>query len=67
MTTSAIRVQPQFIPVRYPDGRIAFLFDPVRCIVELQDRRRKYWFDLTQIIIHLPVAPDEQICYDGRQ
>lgn len=57
--------QVKFVVVRYPDGRIAFRYDPVRGIVELQDRRHKYYFDLTQIIVNYPIDKSTNMCYDN--
>lgn len=64
---SVNKVIPQFINVYYPDGRVAFRYDPARGIVELQDRRIKHWFDLTQVIVNKPVDQAQPVCYDMRQ
>lgn len=41
--------QPTYIDVRYPDGRLAFRYDPQRGVVELQKRGEKHYFDLTMV------------------
>lgn len=39
--------QPQtFVPVRFPDGRLAFRWDPGRGLVEIVRRGDRYLFDL---------------------
>jgi hypothetical protein len=36
--------------VRYPDGSLAFRYDPKRGMVEIQRRGQRFYFDLTIII-----------------
>lgn len=35
-----------FEEMRFPDGWLAFRYDPNRCLVEIQRRGQKYYFDL---------------------
>lgn len=39
-----------YVDVRYPDGWIAFRYDPKRGIVEIQRRGQKFYFDLAKIL-----------------
>lgn len=45
--------QPQtisrFQDVHYPDGWLAFRYDPTRGIVEIQRRGQKHYFDLASL------------------
>lgn len=39
----------RFVDIRFPDGKLAFRFDPQRGIVEIVNRREVHYFDLAVV------------------
>lgn len=56
-------IAPQYVDLRYPDGKLAGRYDPARGILEIQRAGAKYYFDLTLCQI-LPLENKQEVCYD---
>lgn len=53
---------PQYVDARYPDNKIAFRYDPLRGIIEIQRNGIRYYFDLTI----LAIENKSEMCYTER-
>lgn len=61
---SAGTIVPQYVDLRYPDGKLAAKYDPTRGILEIKHRDgTKFYFDLTLCEI-LAIEKAPEVCYD---
>lgn len=60
---SAGTIVPQYVDLRYPDGKLAAKYDPARGILEVQRNGTKFYFDLTLCKI-LTIEKAPEVCYD---
>ena len=56
-------VVPQYVELRYPDGKLAAKYDPIRGILELQRQGVKFYFDLALLSMPAIEMPKE-VCYN---
>ena len=54
---------PHYVELRYPDGKLAARYDPVRGILELRQRGATVYFDLAMLANEVVEAPEET-CYN---
>ena len=58
----------RYADLRLPDGtHSGARYDPTRGVLEIQKRGKRYYFDLTQILVKCTVAGDNELCYDVGQ
>ena len=56
--------KPIFLPVTWQNGKLAFKFDPVRGLIEMQERGVKQVFDLSALAEKVSMKTNE-IITDG--
>lgn len=57
-------VVPHYVELRYPDGKLAARFDPVRGLLELQKGNVKHLFDLA-LLAEQPIDLRAKLCYNA--
>jgi len=62
MIAGTIVPVPHYIELRFSSGKLAARYDPVRGILELQERGVRQYFDLA--LVDLPLENQTDVCYN---
>jgi hypothetical protein len=56
-------VVPQYVDLRFPDGKLAARYDPARNILEIRKGGTTIYFDLAILAIQ-PIEKSDDTCYN---